>query len=103
MNLAVLATLALAPPPPAAPTLIAAAAPGVYVLEWEDGKDAAASYILANHQPGSLAYDMFFYITPTQSRHITLTTDCILSLAAIDASGHPGSFSAETVLETESE
>lgn len=106
LNLAVLGTLAMAPPPPAAPTLLTAAATGQLVIAWEVGGDAAAGYILAIRQPGSLAYDMLFYITPTQSSHITLTTtplttDCILGLAAIDTSGHPGSFSAETVLEAE--
>lgn len=104
LNIVVLANLAQMSSPPLTPAITFLELPDVYRLTWEEGY-AAAGYLLAFRQLDSLRYTLFFYMTGEQVSYVTLSglapqTTYAFSLAAVDAAGHLGGFSTETLLNT---
>ncbi|MCI0394094.1 MAG: M28 family metallopeptidase, partial [Chloroflexi bacterium] len=92
LNLVVLANMAGAPPPPAAPAVAPMADPGAYILNWQPDPQAAG-YAIAFRPvglPDQLPY--YHFVNASQAGNVALTglepqVTYAVSLAALDANG----------------
>jgi hypothetical protein len=102
LNLAVVANMAAAPAPPAAPAVAPMADPGSYLLTWIPDPEAA-TYLIAHRRPGSDTFEPFRYVAGQEIGHVILggldpLAHYAISLAAIDANGRISFFSPELLI-----
>lgn len=102
LNMVVLANLAGAPPPPAAPAWAPMADPGGYILTWAPDP-LADGYAISFRPIGQENYAPFRFVSGAQAGNVALTgldptVNYMVSIAAIDATGRMSLFSREIVV-----
>jgi hypothetical protein len=102
LNLAVVASMAGAPAPPAAPAVAPMAEAGTYLLTWAPDPEAA-TYVIALRRPGSDTHEPFRYVAGAEMGNVILSelepqTHYALSLAIIDTNGRISYFSPELLI-----
>jgi Zn-dependent M28 family amino/carboxypeptidase len=102
INLAVLANAAGAPPPPVAPTIVAMADPGTYLLNWPVDP-GASGYAISFRPVNSASFVPFRFVRANMAGNVVLTgydpsANYAVSIAALDANGRLGLFTTETIV-----
>jgi hypothetical protein len=102
LNLAVVASMAGAAAPPAAPAVAPMAEAGSYLLTWVPDPEAA-TYVVALRRPGNDIHEPFRYFAGAEMGNVIIRglepqAHYALSLAAIDANGRISYFSPELLV-----
>lgn len=102
LNVAVVATMAGAPPTPDAPTIAPMAEAGSYIISWLPDADTAG-YAIAFRPLGQDAFPEFHYVDLAQSGNVALTTldpneRYAVSMAALSRNGRISPFSSEILI-----
>ncbi len=101
LNLAAAANLAGGPSPPLAPTVVAMANQGGFILTWPRDLQATG-YAISFRPLGSQEYPPFRYVSTADAGNVAYTdldpdSDYAISLAAIGANGQISMFSPEVI------
>mgnify|MGYP001822446836 CR=1 FL=1 len=102
LNVAVVANAAGAPPPPVAPTIVAMADPGSYLLTWPVDP-SAAGYAISFRPINSTVYPPFRFVRADMAGNVVLTgydpaQTYAVSIASLDQNGRLGLFTTEQIV-----
>jgi hypothetical protein len=102
LNVAVVANAAAAPPPPVAPTIVAMADPGSYLLTWPVDP-SVAGFAISFRPISSSIYPPFRFVRADMAGNVVLTgfdpaETYAVSIASLDDNGRLGLFTPEQIV-----